>query len=207
MNAATVLVLIIAWGLIGLLSGVWMARRGYDPLWILLAVPLGPLFFPIAVERVRRRPGFAGPAPASGTPPPDAGPRVLIGLDGSPESEQTLATALRMLGSQCSLLVLAEVVHYEAAEDTDRVEMDAAARRLRAAAAPVDITGPVRTEVLVGAPGSALREFAEREGIDILVVGRRGRGLSRHLLGSVSNDLVTHSTVPVLVVEPPHPVR
>ena len=206
MNTATVVTALIIWGLLGLLSGVWMARRGYDPLWILLAVPLGALFVPIAVERVRRPPdsGMAGRSPAPGALPPDAGPRVLVGLDGSAESEQALATTLRALGSRCSLLVLAEVVNYEATEFADRADIDAAQRRLEEAAARVDITGPVRTEVLAGAPGPVLREFAEQQDIDILVVGRRGCGLSRHLLGSVSTDLVTHSAVPVLVVEPQH---
>lgn len=203
-NTATVLTVALVWGLVGLLSGVWMARRGYDPLWILLAVPLGPLFVPIATERVRRRPRAesAGPSAGPADLPPDAGPRVLIGLDGSPESEQALATALRALGAQCSQLVLAEVVRYEATEDENRVEITAAEGRLQTAAAGVGISGTVRTEVLAGAPGPALREFAENQSFDIVVVGRRGRGLTRRVLGSVSSDLVTHSVVPVLVVEP-----
>ena len=189
-NTATIVVAAVGWILIGLLSGIWMARRGFDALWILLAAPLGPLFVPIAVERVRRRPDSAEATPSESLPA-GAGPRILIGVDGSPESVHAMTTALRTLGSQGSVLVLAEVVNYEAAESGD----GAAANRVRVPAA-------VHTRVLVGAPGPALREFAARQGFDILVVGRRGRGLSRHVLGSVSTDLVTHSTVPVLVVEP-----
>ena len=56
MNTATVIVLVVAWLSAGLLSGLWMARRGYDPLWILVALPLGLLFVPIAVERMSGRP-------------------------------------------------------------------------------------------------------------------------------------------------------
>ena len=206
MNTATVLLVAIGWVLAGLLSGVWMARRGFDPLWILLAVPLGPLFVPIAIERVRRRPRPEHTA-ASETLPSGAGPRVLIAIDGSKESEQALETALRTLGSQCSVLVLVEVVNYEAAEALDRVDMDTATKQLEAAAARVDIPAPVRTRVLAGAPGPALREFAEQQDFDILVVGRRGRGLSRRVLGSVSADLVKESTVPVLVVTPREDLR
>lgn len=44
--------------------------------------------------------------------------RVLVGLDGSVESERGLATALRLFGRHCGTLVLAEVVHFEAAEAT-----------------------------------------------------------------------------------------
>ena len=200
-NTATIVVAAVGWILIGLLSGIWMARRGFDALWILLAAPLGPLFVPIAVERVRRRPDSAEATPSESLPA-GAGPRILIGVDGSPESVHAMTTALRTLGSQGSVLVLAEVVNYEAAESGDGADMDAATRRLEAAANRVRVPAAVHTRVLVGAPGPALREFAARQGFDILVVGRRGRGLSRHVLGSVSTDLVTHSTVPVLVVEP-----
>ena len=134
--------------------------------------------------------------------PAGTGPQILIGVDGSPESVHAMTTAMRTLGSQGSVLVLAEVVNYEAAESGDGAEMVTATQRLEAAAKRMEVPAAVHTRVLVGAPGSALREFAERQGFDMLVVGRRGRGLSRHVLGSVSSELVTHSSVPVLVVEP-----
>jgi len=200
-NTATTVVAAIGWVLIGLLSGIWMARRGFDALWILLAAPLGPLFVPIAIERVRRRPDSADATPPESLPA-GTGPQILIGVDGSPESVHAMTTAMRTLGSQGSVLVLAEVVNYEAAESGDGAEMVTAPQRLEAAAKRMEVPAAVHTRVLVGAPGSALREFAERQGFDMLVVGRRGRGLSRHVLGSVSSELVTHSSVPVLVVEP-----
>ena len=198
----------VAWPLVGLLSGLWMARRGYDPLWILIALPLGPLFLPIAAERVRRRPGVAttgtrgAPLPATASA---AGPRVLIGWDGSPDSRRALSTALRILGPHCGLLVLAEVVGFEAVEKTGTEDVDAAAARLSDAAAAVRGVVPVHTAVLTGPPGPALRDYAEQNRIDLLVVGRRGHGLSARVLGSVSADLIEHSTVPVLVVEPGEP--
>ncbi|ULE33525.1 universal stress protein [Mycobacterium sp. IDR2000157661] len=204
MDTTLVIALAVAWGVIGLLSGLWMARRGYDPLWILIALPLGPLFLPIAIERVQRRPGAAGPGEA--IPPhrssADSRPRVLVGLDGSQESKRVLATVLRMFGPHCGLLVIAEVLHYEAADDVTGADVDAAKQRLATMAAQADCVGAVHTEVLAGAPSVALRQYAEQNDIDLLVVGRRGRGLSARVLGSVSADLVEHSAVPVLVIEP-----
>lgn len=50
--------------------------------------------------------------------------------------------------------------------------------------------------------GPALRGFAERQDMDLLVVGRRGKGMSSRLLGSMSAELVEHSPVPVLVTGP-----
>ncbi|BBX18469.1 universal stress protein UspA [Mycolicibacterium duvalii] len=202
MSATTVAVLVGGWCLAGVLSGVWMARRGYDPLWILIALPLGLLFVPIAIERVRRPKDVhtsSSPRRLPGRGEGSRGLRVLAGLDGSAESQEALAAVSRILGPACELLVLAEVVHHEATDDDAKVEINAASQRLTAAAADIAVAGSVHTEVLVGAAGSALRRYAADHDIDVLVVGRRGRGLSRRVLGSVSGDLVEHSPIPVLV--------
>jgi len=45
-------------------------------------------------------------------------------------------------------------------------------------------------------------EYAEKEGIDLIVIGTRGRsGLSKIVLGSVASRIVTYSHFPVLVVK------
>lgn len=50
-----------------------------------------------------------------------------------------------------------------------------------------------------GNPAPTIVDHAEREGHDLIVMPTRGRrGLSRHLLGSVSEKVVRHSSVPVL---------
>jgi nucleotide-binding universal stress UspA family protein len=50
--------------------------------------------------------------------------------------------------------------------------------------------------------GSAIVEYAERENIDLIVIGTRGRtGFKKMLLGSVASDVVTYSHCPVLVVK------
>jgi len=67
--------------------------------------------------------------------------------------------------------------------------------------------GPV--DVLVGIDGSpesaaattaALDTIAAEDGYDLLVVGARGAGLSKVLLGSVASRLAARASVPVLVV-------
>lgn len=113
-----------------------------------------------------------------------------------------MARTLRLFGAHCGLLALAEVVHFEAAESATRTDVDAAAQRLAKLANGVQIGGVVHTEVLAGAPGPTLRGFAEQQNMDLLVLGRRGRDLSTRLLGSVSADVIQHSPVPVLVIEP-----
>ena len=49
---------------------------------------------------------------------------------------------------------------------------------------------------------SLIIDYAEREKVDLIVVGNRGRhGFKRLLLGSVASDIVTYSHCPVLVVK------
>ena len=203
--STTVVILAVVWPVVGLLAGLLMARRGYDPLWVLIALPLGPLFVPIALERIRRRPGVAEFGP-TGEPPGRisavAGPRVLVGLDGSEQSSRALDRVIDLFGPRFGLLVLAEVIPFDATEAVNRDSIDEAARRLAEVAAGVTVSGGVHTEVLTGPPGPALRRFAEDQDMDLLVVGRRGRGMSVRMLGSVSADLVERSPVPVLVIEP-----
>lgn len=207
MDAYRMTVFVVAWVVIGLVTGLWMVRRGHDRWWILIALGLGPLFVPIALERVERRPRLAASDPDGVLPArsetPD-GPRVLLGSDGSPEAQHALGTALWLLGPRCGTLVLAEVVCYEATESDTGVILEDARNRLAAAAADARAAAgvPVRFEVLAGPPGPTLRQFAVAQDMDLLVVGRRGRGMSARLLGSVSADLVQHASVPVLVVEP-----
>ena len=54
-----------------------------------------------------------------------------------------------------------------------------------------------------GQPGEAIVQAAEAEAADMVVVGAHGRTVvGRLLLGSVSEFLVRHARVPVLVVHP-----
>jgi nucleotide-binding universal stress UspA family protein len=49
---------------------------------------------------------------------------------------------------------------------------------------------------------SAIVEYAEREKIDLIVIGTRGRsGFKKLLLGSVASGVVTYATCPVMVVK------
>jgi nucleotide-binding universal stress UspA family protein len=50
--------------------------------------------------------------------------------------------------------------------------------------------------------GSAIVGYAERENVDLIVIGSRGRtGFKKMLLGSVASDVVTYAHCPVMVVK------
>ena len=58
-------------------------------------------------------------------------------------------------------------------------------------------------KVVIGDAGEEIVRTAEREGIDLIVMGTHGRkGLDRTLFGSVAGYVVKHSSVPVLTVNP-----
>jgi nucleotide-binding universal stress UspA family protein len=49
---------------------------------------------------------------------------------------------------------------------------------------------------------AAIVDYAEKENVDVIVVGTRGKtGFKRILLGSVASGIVTYATCPVLVVK------
>lgn len=195
-------VFLVVWFVTGAITGIWLARRGHDLRWIPIALMLGPIFVPIALELADRGgPRRATASDPSDSPPTSGAPRVLVGLDGSTQSTAALDAAKRLFGETAEL-VLAEVVPYEAAEDPEQTAITSAEERLTAVAADAEpVVTPLRHEVLVGAPAEALAHFAQQLRADAVVVGRRGRGLTRALLGSVSSDLLERSPVPVLVVD------
>ena len=50
--------------------------------------------------------------------------------------------------------------------------------------------------------GSSIVDYAERENVDLIVIGSRGRtGFKKMLLGSVASDVVTYAHCPVMVVK------
>ncbi len=59
----------------------------------------------------------------------------------------------------------------------------------------------VDTQLLEGAPATAILQVAETEGIDLIVVGSHGKNaLAKLLVGSVSSTVAQHAHCPVMVV-------
>lgn len=55
-------------------------------------------------------------------------------------------------------------------------------------------------ERLTGPPGSAIVAAAEKQDVDLIVAGSRGFGtVRRTIMGSVSDYIVHHSHVPVMI--------
>jgi nucleotide-binding universal stress UspA family protein len=62
----------------------------------------------------------------------------------------------------------------------------------------------LKTEVVVSPTSvvGAIVDYAERENVDLIVIGSRGRsGFKKLLLGSTASGVITYATCPVLVVK------
>jgi nucleotide-binding universal stress UspA family protein len=125
--------------------------------------------------------------------------KILTALDGTKASESILPYLETLLASQDANVTLVRVTPngpasraHEAYSYLNRV-----AEGLRAKGAVVDI------HVLTGKPGPTLVDMAVRGGYSLVVMCSRGKtGLKRLLLGSVAEEVLRRSPVPVLIVHP-----
>jgi len=85
-------------------------------------------------------------------------------------------------------------------------ERDRALSELYALAAEcrVESSADISVDLRAGPVADVLTEYAERRDIDLIVISTHGRsGLARLSLGSVTDSLIRHTSIPVLVVKPP----
>jgi nucleotide-binding universal stress UspA family protein len=184
---------------IGITLAVLMGRRGHNAFeWFLLGTILGPIALPLAWGRIGSEPRapnreVVDAAPGRGTGPVD----VLVGIDGSAESEAALRTAVEILGPRIGRLTLASVTEFDYGSPQAQADTKRALEGLRAMAASAKVSGP-GIVVLSGRPADALSDYALRDGYQLLVVGRRGRGASKAILGSTAAQLAS-APIAVLV--------
>ncbi len=183
------------WLLGGLAGYYYLYRHGHPSgVWLLGGLILGPFSLPVFMERVEKSSHVLVEHGASRS----GNRKVVVGLDGSPSSQEALRVAEQLVVPGTCCLILCEVVDYDTETDPRSNAAAEASARLEKVAAGVSADNVV-VEVLAGRPAQALAEAAETHDADIVVVGSRGRGLSRRLLGSVSEDLLKVSRRPVLV--------
>jgi nucleotide-binding universal stress UspA family protein len=66
---------------------------------------------------------------------------------------------------------------------------------------PSGLASPMKFEVLTGHPAEQIVLYAERHGVDHIVVGHRGHTLfERWLIGSVARQIIAHAHCAVTVV-------
>lgn len=137
---------------------------------------------------------------------------VLVPIDGSPQAEAALEFALEEI-DDATFTALTVLDPAEAGAGTEvgmaahgdewmAAAEDRAEERLQRAEERAEEFGrDLRTATAVGRPSRSIVEYAEDEDVDQIVMGSHGReGISRVLLGSVAENVVRRSPVPVTVV-------
>lgn len=143
--------------------------------------------------------------------------RILVATDGSPLSRKAVKEAIALATSLGAGLVALNVVpryplgYFEggssvSSEDVGRIEKDwsdkgqtiAGAAKKLAEAAGLNAKAVIAKSDLVAA---SILAAAKKNKCDLIVMASHGRkGISRILLGSETQQVLTHSTIPVLVL-------
>jgi len=145
--------------------------------------------------------------------------RVLVAVDGSPNAQRALETAVEIAKGMKAELRIAHVVYVPtlfwsmgvpgSAVPTDRIEEDAeeVARQTLAKAVKYSKDAGVanpKDELVTQlvSPAQGIVQLAEHDEADVIVIGTRGNGGFRKLLlGSVANSVLHYADCSVLVTK------
>lgn len=139
--------------------------------------------------------------------------KILVTVDGSDNSMKALERAKYLAELSDAEILILHVINdtvnnpyitlneYKKAIDDAFLEqaniiIDGSVKKFRDSEVKID------TILKHGDPGKKIIETAEKENCDLIIMGSRGlNALSRVMLGSVSNKVLNHSKVSVLIVK------
>lgn len=140
--------------------------------------------------------------------------KILLATDGSHSSEDAAREARAFLDAwpEAELVVVYVIPPMAYSFDTstvlpniERHEQEAVAQARESFDNVFTRQTRVRFLTSRGVPANVICELAKEEAVDMIIVGSHGKGsVQRALLGSVSQAIVRHATVPVLVVRGQH---
>ena len=139
--------------------------------------------------------------------------RILVPIDGSENSLRALRHALYLssnLGSKLVIVHISEihpVVYVQSQKIIDSINNTLTEEvekifKLAELEAQNYKTAVYETVMLMGNPiASVINEYADKNDIDIIVIGSRGRGkVKTAIAGSVAHDVFYHTKKPILIV-------
>lgn len=137
--------------------------------------------------------------------------KIMIATDGSKEVEKAIKAGIKfakLTGARLYAVYVIVSTGYSPRdlgwEDSLREFLEAEAKK---AVTFVEETGKisgvkVESVILEGNATDKILEFAEQEDMDLIVMGTLGKtGLDRFLMGSVAENVLRHSKIPVMVVK------
>lgn len=136
--------------------------------------------------------------------------RILVGVDGSDDSRHALEWAVDLAGRLDAEVVAVHALGMLEQLDPGGEPVPTASHREEIVrvfeqewCAPLDAADGVRSRRVIedGPPAMVLLRVADRDGVDLIVVGSRGvGGFDELLLGSTSTQVMHHTQVPVTVI-------
>ncbi|MCZ7627138.1 MAG: universal stress protein [Candidatus Methylomirabilota bacterium] len=137
--------------------------------------------------------------------------RILFPTDFSHDAEHAFQYALtfaREFGAELHLLHVIyfppQTPEYDIGQVIDSLVKNAEDNLKKLAEGVPEPKSVFRLDVQVGVEHVEITKYAEREKIDLIVMGTRGRtGLAHVFLGSVAERVVRHASCPVLTVKLP----
>ncbi len=134
--------------------------------------------------------------------------RVMVGFDGSSQSEKAADVALKLARAMDSRLLLFAVarppepatsVELDAMLDDAREHFEEQFKKIRTRATEYEVD--LETDVVVGHPVEQIVHRAEADRVNLIVLGRRGVSrFERIIIGSTSEKVLRYAHCPVLVV-------
>ena len=119
----------------------------------------------------------------------------MVGFDGSEHSKKALKKAEKIATQNQSHLIIVNV-YRELVTRQFSIEMLEKAKKTISDTVSAEITSSRNTNV-----DNELVEIAEKNGVDLIIVGSRGMGEAASLLlGSVSHEVAINAPVDVLIV-------
>ncbi len=132
-------------------------------------------------------------------------PRIVVGYDGSPASRSALARAADRAGDDGKLYVVHAYTlphDWVGTPDYQRL-LDVVLDHAQTCVKPLeeDLQGvDWEVEVIADRPAHAIAGVASTREADEIIVGTRGFGRARALLGSVAHELIHLADCPVTVI-------
>lgn len=138
--------------------------------------------------------------------------KIVVAYDGSPNSKKALQFGGEIAKELGADLTLVSVIDDDFSifggefdvrefQQMQQAREDFGKKALADGTAQADKLGlKVTTALLIGNPAEELIQYGQRENVYLIVVGSRGLGGFKSLvLGSVTQNILSHSSIPVLV--------
>jgi nucleotide-binding universal stress UspA family protein len=135
--------------------------------------------------------------------------KILVPLDGSDLADKVLPQVIELAKTFKSQVTLMHVCYTPAIGETTPGTIKAAAAHeakwcaafLGKAAADLKAQGlDVKTECVEGVPAREIIFYADKNKMDLIAMATHGTGEVAWVLGSTAERVVTHATVPVLLI-------